>query len=91
MRDATVSRAKGRPGHGSWGGPTQYSPTESSWFTAPGGFPSLCNKVPGDPILHPNNWTQHSTCAEKVSHEKEKAQLTLYNGFFKTLHIFVTL
>lgn len=27
----------------------------------------------------------------KFSHEKEKAQLTLYNGFFKTLHIFISL
>lgn len=51
----------------------------------------LCNKVPRDPILHPNNWALHSICAEKVSHEKEKAQLTLDNGFFKTLHTFVTL
>lgn len=31
------------------------------------------------------------TCAEKVAHVKGKAQLTLYNGFFQNLGIFVTL
>lgn len=61
-------------------------------LTPGGGFPPLCTKVPESPTL-PNHWIwlHFSTCADEVSHEEEKAQLTLCNGFFKSLIIFVTL